>query len=427
VQVERERSKEQASHGSGEPTPPPTAAPPFLVQHKTLVTAASGLLLLVIISGVGFYGYSYVRKSGIETEQQNIKDQYANLLNEAESFIMAGRPLAAEDSLSRALALPAIFDKSQARIVLREIKTVEAPADALVESFSDAEIETICRTGSLPPAYRLTYPPLDEQYRNKVLLLCYSERDKRRTLVEAHEKANQGRKSVAGNDQREAEKANGGTKDQPQSVNASVAEAVNMPAKVKLANGHSVSGVIKGCQGCEIKMVLTLLEDNPSATMERNYQCAEIIAIDFASRDSALQYRIVKAALVVGNGGLAYAIACTMTDDVRMKALSDNLDFAKAVADVKTAQAAYRPLENRVTECEAQVAQLDKQMISTIGSAKGGAAKGQQDSLSRERNSFQSQLPHLRAQRDAAKTNCEKAQMALTALCQDVLGKVCPN
>lgn len=205
-------------------------------------------------------------------------------------------------------------------------------------------LATVCRTESLPPAYRLTYPPLDEQYRKKVLLLCYSEREKRRTLAEATKKAKSERISIAGKEQGEAERKHGETKDQPQIVSASVGETVNIPAKVKLANGLSVSGIITGCQGCEIKMILSLLEDNPSATIQRDYQCAEIVAIEFVSHDAALHNRIVKAALVVGNGGLAYAIACSMTDDTKMKALSDNLDFAKAVGGVKIAEAAYRPL-----------------------------------------------------------------------------------
>lgn len=165
--------------------------------------------------------------------------------------------------------------------------------------------------------------------------------------------------------------------------------AINIPAKVTLLNRTRLSGAITDFESGGIEMTFHVSEDNPSLTLRKAYPYATIARIDLATPNTVLQKHIVNTALSIGNAILAYNIACSVQDDPDMKALAENQDFPKAIAAVPKAKDAYDALARRVQEY-------------------------------RGIPSFQ--LSQMRSKRDAAKTAYEKAQAAVTTLCQQTLG-----
>jgi len=109
----------------------------------------------------------------------------------------------------------------------------------------------------------------------------------------------------------------------------------------------------------------------------------------------------VNVALSVGNAVLAYNTACSVQNDPDMKALSENQDFPKAIADVNTTQSAYAALAKKV---ELLRQQSERSAVYA--------------------NAHRKELAQMMSERDAAKNAGEGAQAALTGLCQQTLNAI---
>jgi hypothetical protein len=85
----------------------------------------------------------------------------------------------------------------------------------------------------------------------------------------------------------------------------------------------------------------------------------------FGVPDTRLEKKIVKEALLVGNGVLAYNIAGLLNNDPSMKFVSEDPNLGQAVTDIQTARSAYYTLAKKVDDAEARATYLDRHILPT--------------------------------------------------------------
>ena len=416
---------------------------------KFILGAGITLLILAIIAGVGYGVKHQISKMRTDEEQQRNNDsihQYAVMLEDAKNYIHSKNLKSAAQSLKDALALPSWLDKSEASLLLKETETTAAPAEPVARSMSEEDLTISCATGTLPLAFRLNYQPLNAQYQEKMLVACYEERDRRRDLARAQAKVARDKQdgvavpsSATGTD----------------AGNADITNLSCVRAKIMLATGISVSGDITDCVSGEVKLNVTASAGDEGKTIifEHRHKCSDIDNIVFSVPSAQLEKKIVKEALLVGNGVLAYNVAGLLKNDPNMRLVSDDPRLGQAMTDTRTARNDYMPLVKKVADAEIAAAYLDTQILSTdpypspskyrnaleaacaaiIEKAKlnhqsGGEAAAndfrvQQDLLRAQRDSLKAQLPGLAKQRDAARALYEKSRIALAEICKDIFNK----
>jgi hypothetical protein len=179
-----------------------------------------------------------------------------------------------------------------------------------------------------------------------------------------------------------------------------------MRDKVTFSTGAPFSVNITDCRGGQIiwNMVTGYDSEGKPVTHQFRHRCSEISSIAFGVPNANLEKKILKLALSIGNGVLAYNIAwnSNRNNDPSMKVVSDDPHLPQAIADLQAARNIYLAVQTRASDAEARLAHL-------------------QDSRS------QKELGDIRAQRDAAMTTYKKAQEALDAICKDILQKAFPD
>lgn len=181
-----------------------------------------------------------------------------------------------------------------------------------------------------------------------------------------------------------------------------------MRDKVTFITGSAFSVNITDCRGGKIIWNVVTGSDSQgkSVTQQFPHSCSDIISIAFGVPKANLERKILKLALSIGNGELAYDIAFNSNrkNDPSMKVVSEDPRLGQAIADVQAARKTYVPLQTRVSDAEARLAYLQD-------------AGGQTDDRV---------LVVIRSQRDAAMITYKKAQAALDAICKDILQKAFP-
>jgi hypothetical protein len=178
--------------------------------------------------------------------------------------------------------------------------------------------------------------------------------------------------------------------------------------KLKLVTGKTVSGKIIDCLGGEVTLNVTIVAGDQTSILERKYNYSDIDSIELAVPDITLAKKIVKEALIAGNGILAYSVACNLKDDPTMKLLSDNQDLAKAVKDLRAARLAL-----------ARVSPVPK--AGRLGPGPSGPSVPEAVTEIRPPNG---------APRDTlvqAETTYKQAKAAIADVCRDIMGKTFPN
>jgi hypothetical protein len=202
-----------------------------------------------------------------------------------------------------------------------------------------------------------------------------------------------------------------------------------------------------------LNVTATAGTEGQAIVFQHRHKCSDIDNIVFSVPSASLEKKIVKEALLVGNGVLAFKVAGLMNDDPSMRLVSEDPHLGQAMTDVLTARNDYTSLAKKVTDAEATVAYLDTQILSTdpypngskyrngleaacaaiierakLNHQSGGEAAAndlrvQQDLMRGQRDSLKAQLPGMTKQRDAAKALYEKSRIAVADICKDIFNK----
>ncbi len=434
--------------GCGCPT-----AQPGRKRIKFLLGVGLSLIVLFVVIGGAVYGVKYtLLKMRSDEEQRRNNDfvhQYAAMLEDARNYIHLKNLKSAAESLKNALDLPSWLDKSEASHLLKEIEIVEAPVEPLVQALSEEDLSITCETGTPPSAFKLTYQPLNAQYREKVLAACYEERNRRGDL--AREQARTARSK------QEALSVSS-TVSGPDTPEVKVMSAAPISAKLRLVTGIFVSGEITDCVGGEIRLNVKASAgtEGRTAIFEHRHKCSDVDNIVFSVPSVQLEKKIVREALLVGNGVLAYNVAGLLSEDPSMRLVSGDPRLGQGMTDMQTARNAYVALVKKVADAEAEVAYLDTQILSTDpypapnkyrngleaacaaiieraklnhqagGEEAANELRVQQDLLRGKRESLKTQLPGMTKERDAAKAAYAKSQTVVADTCKDIYNKAFP-
>jgi hypothetical protein len=224
-----------------------------------------------------------------------------------------------------------------------------------------------------------------------------------------------------------------------------------MRDKLTLFTGKSIPGNITDCRNGEVMVNVTAsigTEDQRTiAVFAHRHKCSDIESIIFGVPDASLEKKIVKEALLVGNGVLAYNIAGLLNNDPSMKFISEDPDLGQAATNIQTARSVYYALAKKVDDAEARAAYFDRHILSTtapafsksaldaacdaiIEEARLNGLQGGQEAadtfrawqalMRSERDSLRPQLPAMTQQRDAANAIFEKAKAAMATICKDI-------
>jgi hypothetical protein len=181
-------------------------------------------------------------------------------------------------------------------------------------------------------------------------------------------------------------------------------------AKITLFKGSIVTGVVIDCSAGDISLDLTAAANGQLVMIHHRFHCADVANVRFDNPDAVLQRKIVNEAVSVGNGMLAYNVACSMPDDPDMRAISTNPAAAKAAANCKAALADY-------------MAATDEQAkLSALPNPTSSAPRGGRSAPSRSAPSASLAAENIRIRIDQAKSALDKTQTALATMCKNALG-----
>jgi len=168
------------------------------VQRKMQRVIAAGITIIVLILlGGGFYVYYTLRQD----EHRSNLAQYDAYLTDAKKSIQGKDVTTAIAMLQEALALPGDVNKNEAVMLLKDAQSTVQP-EKVLQAMSDADFQSLCSTGKLPPSLRLSYDPLNDIYVQRLMAAKDMEASRRKDEAtrqakeEAERKAREAKEEV---------------------------------------------------------------------------------------------------------------------------------------------------------------------------------------------------------------------------------------
>lgn len=197
--------------------------------------------------------------------------------------------------------------------------------------------------------------------------------------------------------------------------------------RIKRADGARFQGRVTDCVDGEILLTSTFAAYGESTTTLRKFRCSDVAAVDLVEPNAALQERILRAALCVQNGTLAYSVACSMRGDSSLRSMSCGQEMAQAVAEYGAACSRYTPAKKTLDDLKTRLANEQREWQELDRTYSGTRDVNRPDVVARrtrlgaEGTKLQSRIFKLEGEITPDRKAYEEATRRLQSYCQRIL------